>query len=203
MVETMDRPDATRREALQTLWPRRLRRLLLLAPCALALLAASAVRAEPGCDGSSAAFDRLLTRKSHDHPTTQGRGAVHWSKIKWTGKQWALAEVAAPADGRDPQRLCIQAGNADVAKTLARLDSAVPSAGMTRDDFKGDTAFVCHVEVGGLAASKEAGCARDVLVEVIDVCEVSIGAEPCPRLEDYQGLTPEQTARYRGFAAQR
>jgi hypothetical protein len=201
MAETTDRPTATRRDAFQP--RRRARGFALLGACTAALVATAPAFAEPVCDGSPAAFDRLLTRKAHDHPTEQGRGAVHWSKIKWTGKQWALAEVAAPADGREPQRLCIRAGNADVAKTLAKLDSAVPSAGMTRDDFKGDIAFVCHVEVGGLGASKEAGCARDVLVEVMDVCEVSIGAEPCPRLEDYQGLTSAQTARYRSLSPPR
>lgn len=195
MAETTDRPPVTRTDA-PPIWCAPRRRVLL---AALALVcAAPLAHAGPTCDDSSAAFDRLLARKAHDHPTPQGRGAVHWSKITWTGKQWALAEVAVPAGG---QHLCIHAGNTDVADTLTGLDRALKDAGMTRDDFRGTVGYVCHVEVAGLRESKSEGCARDVLVEVMDACEVSARAEPCPRLEDYEGLTAEQTARYRTLAA--
>jgi hypothetical protein len=196
MVETTDRPPATRTDAPRT------RCALLTVALALAVAAVPAAapraRAEPACDDSSAAFDRLLARKAHDHPTPEGRGAVHWSKIKWTGRQWALAEVAVPAGG---QHLCIHAGNTDVADTLTGLDRALKDAGLTRDDFRGSVGYVCHVEVAGLRESKNEGCARDVLVEVMDACEVSTKAEPCPRLEDYEGLTAEQTARYKALSA--
>ncbi|MCW5892414.1 MAG: hypothetical protein KIT14_17980 [bacterium] len=195
MAETTDRPPEARMDAPRM--RRSPRRRVLLTALAL-VCAAPLARAEPACDDSSAAFDRLLARKSHDHPTPQGRGAVHWSKIKWTGKQWALAEVAVPTGGR---HLCIHAGNADVADTLSGLDRALPDAGMTRDDFQGNVAFVCHVEVAGLRESKHEGCARDVLVEVMDACEVSARAEPCPRLEDYDDLSAEQTARYKTLSA--